>query len=82
MYQKVNERTSAIQTRIADAEELIKSSKKSRKLQFVGNEKIGYLIQNNKSNIYIKDLKDTTKIIQLFKMLDSTIIMQQYGKIQ
>lgn len=80
IYQKVQAKSSAMNAKLEEANNLIDRTKIHRKAQFVGDAKRGYIMfDNSNSALYFKDLEDTTDISYLLQKVDSILILQRFN---
>ena len=80
IYQKVQEKSSAMNAKLKEADNLLDRTKRHRKVQFVGDDKRGYIMFDNSSSVlYFKDLEDTTDIAYLLQKMDSIIVIQKFN---
>lgn len=79
IYQKVEEKLSVMSAKLEEANNLLETTKRHSKVQFVGNAKRGYIMfDNSNSAFYFKVLQDTTDISYLLKKMDSIIVIQKF----
>jgi hypothetical protein len=80
IYQKVEEKSSAMNAKLEEANNLLDRTKRHKKLQFVGDAKRGYIIfDKTNTALYFKDLQDTTDISYLLQKVDSILIIQKFN---
>ena len=78
IYQKVEEKSSTMNAKLEEANNLLDRTKRHKKIQFVGDAKRGYIMfDNSNSVLYFNDLQDTTDISYLLQKVDSILIIQK-----
>lgn len=78
IYQKVEEKSSAMNAKLEEANNLLDRTKRHKKIQFVGDAKRGYIMfDNSNSALYFNDLQDTTDIAYLLQKVDSILIIHK-----
>jgi hypothetical protein len=83
IYQKVEEKSSAMNAKLEEANNLLDRTKRHKKIQFVGDAKRGYIMfDNTNSALYFKDLEDTTDIVYLLQKVDSILIIQKFNYVK
>ena len=83
IYQKVQEKSSEINAKLEEANNLLDRAKRHRKAQLVGDAKRGYIMfDNSNSALYFKDLEDTTDIAYLLQKVDSILILQKINYVK
>lgn len=83
IYQKVEEKSSAMNAKLEEANNLLDRTKRHKKLQFVGDAKRGYIMfDNTNSALFFKDLEDTTDIAYLLQKVDSILITKKFNYVK
>jgi Na+/H+ antiporter NhaB len=83
IYQKVQEKSSMINAKLLEANNLLDRMKRHKKMQLVGDAKRGYIMfDNSNSALYFKDLQDTTDISYLLQKVDSILVIQKFNYVK